>query len=121
MVKYYMKNRIEYISLASVLSAIAVVYLHANGCFWNFSRERYWVTANILECLFYFAVPVFFMIPGATLLNFFERYDLKNYLLKRIHKTLIPYVAWSIIGIIFRYFYLKDITNISCISDIIIL
>ncbi len=30
-------HRIEYISLASVLSAIAVVYLHANGCFWTFS------------------------------------------------------------------------------------
>ena len=56
------KNRIEYISLASVLSAIAVVYLHANGCFWDFSTSRYWITANMIESIFYFAVPIFFMI-----------------------------------------------------------
>ncbi|MCQ2971952.1 MAG: hypothetical protein MJ209_01460 [archaeon] len=60
-------NRIEYISLASVLSAIAVVYLHTNSVYHNFSFERYWITANIIECVFYFAVPIFFMISGALL------------------------------------------------------
>ena len=46
------KNRIEYISLASVLSAIAVIYIHANGCIWSFSYARYWFTANIIEGIF---------------------------------------------------------------------
>lgn len=61
---------IEYISLASVLSAIAVVYMHTNSCFWDFSTTRYWFTANIIESVFYFAVPIFFMISGAMLLDF---------------------------------------------------
>ena len=53
------------LTFIQVISALAVVTLHTNGCFWQFSAtERYWFTANIIECLCYFAVPVFFMITG---------------------------------------------------------
>lgn len=102
-------NRIEYISLASVLSAIAVIYLHANGCFWTFSTSRYWFTANILESVFYFAVPIFFMISGAMLIDFDKRYSLKEYFQKRIYKTVIPYLVWSFIGFAIELFYIKNI------------
>ena len=45
-----MKNkRIEYISLASVLSAIAVVFLHANVCAGEFSFASYWFSANFIH------------------------------------------------------------------------
>ena len=90
-----------------MISAIAVIILHTNGCFWNFSRtERYWKTANIIESVFYFAVPVFFMVSGATLLDFYKRYGLKEYFSKRIIKTVVPYIVWSILGLLFRIFYL---------------
>lgn len=52
-------KRIEYIDLANVIATFAVVFLHANSCFWDFSKERYWLTANVIESLFIFAVPVF--------------------------------------------------------------
>ena len=101
---------IKYINFASVVSAIGVVYLHTNGCFWQFRKTaNYWPSANIIECVFYFAVPVFFMISGATLMDFYERYDLKAYAKKRIHKTVIPYLFWSIFGLLFQIFILKSI------------
>ena len=103
-------NRIEYISLASVLSAIAVIYLHANGCFWTFSTSRYWFAANIIESVFYFAVPIFFMISGAMLLDFNKKYGLKEYFQKRVHKTLIPYIVWSFIGLAIQLFYIHNIS-----------
>lgn len=109
-----MKSKANYISYLSVISAVAVVYLHTNFCYWSFSTERYWVTSNIIEGICYFAVPVFFMISGATLLDFYERYDIKTFFIKRINKTVIPYIAWSIIGLIFSIFFLKSIA----ISDI---
>ena len=46
-------HREEYISFLKVISALAVVLLHANGIFWIFSYERYWLTANIIESVFY--------------------------------------------------------------------
>jgi len=76
-----------YINVLAVVSALAVVFLHANGCFWKFSYENYWFSANIIESLFYFAVPCFFMISGATLLDYNERYDTKIYFVKRVKKA----------------------------------
>lgn len=102
-------QKTNYISLINVISCIAVVFLHTNGCFWSFSLERYWKTANIIECVFYFAVPCFFMISGATLLDYRERYSTKQYFAKRIKKTLIPFLAWSIIGLIYNIGVLKSI------------
>lgn len=95
------KNKVFYISLASVISAFAVVMLHTNGCFWTFSTERYWLTATIIETVMYFAVPVFFMISGVTLIDYRERYTIKQYFNKRIEKTLIPFLAWSCVGVIY--------------------
>lgn len=86
----------------NVVSCIAVVFLHTNGCFWTYSTDRYWFTANIIESIFYFAVPCFFMISGATLMNYRDRYPLKTYFSKRVNKTVIPFLIWSIIGIIYR-------------------
>lgn len=105
-------KRIEYISLASVLSASAVVFLHANECVGQFSYARYWFTANFIHSVFIFAVPLFFMISGAMLLEFDKKYDIKTYFSKRIHKTLIPYIFWSIIGILFQVYYLKSVSNV---------
>lgn len=102
-------KRIEYISLASVISAIAVVFLHVNDCFWSFSTASYWFYANIIESLFYFAVPVFFMISGALLIDFSDKYDLKTYFSKRINKTVLPFVIWSFIGVLFKLLFLHTL------------
>jgi len=95
------KARVHYLSLASVISAFAVIMLHTNGCFWWFSTEKYWFTANIIECVMFFAVPVFFMISGATLIDYRKRYTTKEYFKKRVFKTFIPFLIWSAIGIIY--------------------
>ena len=104
------KERKNYITLLSVISAIAVVCLHTNGCFWSFSKERYWFTANIIECVFFFAVPIFFMITGVTLIDYQEKYSTKEYFKKRINKTFIPFIIWSLFGLLFGIFAEKSIS-----------
>ncbi|MBO4734600.1 MAG: acyltransferase [Clostridia bacterium] len=99
-----MTKKISYISLINAVSCIAVVVLHTNGCFWQFSKERYWKTANLIECLAYFAVPCFFMITGATLLNYREKYSMAQFFKKRILKTFIPFVFWSLIGLAYALY-----------------
>ncbi|MDE6852838.1 MAG: acyltransferase [Lachnospiraceae bacterium] len=96
----------EILTFLQVICAYAVVTLHTNGQFWNFSStESYWLTANVIECVCYFAVPIFFMITGITLINYQDRYSTKEYFKKRITKTLLPYIAWSCIGIIVLYVF----------------
>ena len=96
---------IAFIDFASVLSAVAVVYLHTNGAFWRWRPDAvqpWWPSANFIESFFIFAVPVFFMISGATLMDFNERYGLGTYFKKRAQKTLVPYVVWSLVGLAFQ-------------------
>lgn len=94
------EKRSDDISLMNVTATAAVVMLHTNGVFWTFSRERYWFTANILESVLYFAVPLFFLISGATLFDYRKRYDTRTFFKKRIQKTVIPFFLWSLIGLL---------------------
>lgn len=67
--------RIQYINYLNIFSCISVIALHCNGCFWNLSYDRWWKTSVIIETAFYTAVPVFFMIIGVTLLDYYRKYD----------------------------------------------
>lgn len=98
-----MKKNYEYISFLSIISCIAVVMLHTNGVFWKFDNSRYWITANVIESVMYFAVPIFFMISGATLLDYREKYSTSVYFKKRIDKVLIPFIFWSVIGVLYKF------------------
>lgn len=105
----HQKSPKPYLTLASVVAAISVITLHTNGCFWDFSTDHYWFTANIVECVFYFAVNVFFMITGATLLDFLDKYTIREFFAKRIKKTLIPFIVWTLLGIVYRIVIAKNI------------
>lgn len=99
-----------YITVLNVLSALAVVGMHTNGCFWQFSREHWWFAANIIESVFYFAVPVFFMITGATLLDYTKRYDTKTFFIRRFKKTVVPFIFWNLAALLVRIYFSKDIS-----------
>lgn len=97
-----------WISLANVISCIAVIFLHCNGVFWRLPSGRLWYTSNLIETLFYWAVPVFFMISGATLLDYRERYNTKVYFRKRFSRTLFPFIVWSFIGSLYWYLFWQN-------------
>ena len=101
----------DYLTVLNVVSAISVVALHANGCFWQFSRNGgYWFSANIMECLFYFAVPIFIMVSGITLFDYTKRYSTTQFLSRRFYKTVLPFVFWSIIALVAKIFFTKQIS-----------
>ncbi|MFC0036173.1 acyltransferase [Cardiobacterium valvarum] len=88
-----------WIDVLTVISCFAVVILHTNKIFWERPQGRLWVTANIIETVFYYAVPVFFMISGYTLMDYRQRYNSKTFLQKRFRRTVIPFIAWSLFGL----------------------
>lgn len=102
-------KKIEYIDLANVIATFAVVFLHTNSCFWDFSKERYWLTANIIESIFIFAVPLFFMISSTTLIDYQKRYDTKTYFKKRLARAVIPFAFWTLFALVFDIVVLKTI------------
>lgn len=106
-------KRIIYFDILNILACISVIALHCNGCFWSFSYERYWVTSVIIESVCYWAVPIFIMLSGANLIDYREKYDTKTFFEKRIKRTVIPFIFWSLFGILVyrgigQFIHIKD-------------
>ena len=97
------KSRILYYDILNVLACIAVVFLHHNGLVnnYNASYRGAWTQALIVEVLFYFAVPIFLMLSGATLMEYRKRYTTATFMKKRLARVLIPFIVWSFIALIY--------------------
>ena len=95
------KNKKIHITALSVFSCMAVICLHT-GSFWSFSKSLNWIASNAVESFFYFAVPAFLMISGATLIDYRKRYNTAEFFKKRISKTVIPFLFWSIFALFFN-------------------
>ena len=111
-------KRVVAYDVMNVAACVAVIALHVNGIFWTFSYDRYWKTSLIIETVFYWAVPVFFMLTGATLMDYRERYCTKTFLKKRFERTVVPFIIWSVISIpwaiyIVHYLSVDDVSSVS--------
>lgn len=92
------------LDVMNIVACIAVIAMHMNGAVWSFSYERYWLTSLIIECVCFWAVPVFFMISGATLLDYRTRYTTREYFQKRLGRTGVPFLFWSVVSIFWAVF-----------------
>ena len=103
------QNKIlDYISVVKIIACFSVIVLHTNHKFWIFRYtfyKKYWISANLIESIFYFAVPFFVLCIGATLLDFNEKYGLKIYFKRRIKKVVLPLFCWNII-LYYYYVYI---------------
>ncbi len=105
-----MMEKKRYITYLNVIAMIAVLYQHSAGYAQRvFHSGRAWRGVNLITTVFHFAVPIFFMITGATLMDFNDRYSLKEYFVKRIKKTLIPFIIWSVIGFFYYGYVMKSL------------
>lgn len=98
------ENKKTWISVANVFACIGVLVLHCDGIYHTFPQGRLWYTSSFLQTLFYWPVPVFFMITGATLINYRNKYSTAVFLKKRIRRTVVPFLCWSIIWMLECHF-----------------
>lgn len=92
----------NYISILNVLACIGVVILHTFET--GYTSDANFVFEVLIRAIAYCAVPVFFMITGATLIDYRERYDTKTFFKKSLLKVIIPLIIWSIIYFIINFF-----------------
>lgn len=90
-------NRVIYFDILNILACVSVIFLHMNEIVHSYSTTIAWTTSLIFEVICFWAVPVFIMLSGATLLNYKERYSTKIFFKKRFSKVIIPWIIWSLI------------------------
>lgn len=76
-------ERILYYDILNILACIAVISLHHNGIVHTYSNTLRWKLALVVEVMAYWAVPVFLMLSGATLMDYRKHYDTKTFLKKK--------------------------------------
>lgn len=97
-------NRIFYLDILNILACVAVLMLHHNGIVHNHDVTTLaWKQSLAFEVLFYWAVPVFFMLTGATLMRFLEKYSIREFFIKRLVKTFLPFLFFSLVLSIYFY------------------
>ncbi|WP_165364213.1 acyltransferase [Sporolactobacillus sp. THM19-2] len=98
-----MKKRVLYMDLLACVSALFVVVLHSTLTVFNFRVDRSWLESLLIQSFFHWPVPIFFMLSGANLLSYRERYSTSTFFKKRIKRVLIPFLIWSFIWAVFNY------------------
>lgn len=98
------KKYILYYDLLNIGACLCVIFMHCNGVVHEFSNTRVWKQALAVDVLAYWAVPVFFMLSGATLMGYREKYSTKIYFKKRFMKAVIPFIIWNLINLALKCF-----------------
>lgn len=73
-----------YLDILNIVATFAVIWLHTSEYAFHFMpNDPNWYLGVFIQVIFIWAVPIFFMISGANLLNYRERYDTNTFLKKR--------------------------------------
>ena len=87
----------------NILACLGVIALHHNGLVHTFDGgTRGWVQSLVVECVCYCSVPLFMMISGANLLGYRDKYDTGTFFKKRATRTVLPWLAWSVIFLFWK-------------------
>ena len=97
------KQRVLYFDLLNIIATIAVVYLHCNGMVHTYSEGKSWAASLVIEVVFYWAVPIFFMLTGAKTLDYRKKRDTATFLKGRMLRIFMPFVVWSVILFVIRF------------------
>lgn len=90
-------ERHYWMDLLNVIACFAVIVLHCTTSVFLNSGDFKWCVDAVLQSIFIFAVPVFFMISGANLLGYRKKYSTKDFFIKRFRRVVFALVVASII------------------------
>lgn len=95
-------ERLYYIDILNILACLCVISLHCTETAFSYQNTPKWHIAVALRTLTFTAVPVFIMITGITLFDYRQKYDTETFFKKRVLRTLVPFVIWSVIYVIWN-------------------
>ena len=92
------KERVPFLDVLQILACFCVICLHCSGQVFLYGEASMgvWIPSLAIQTLAHWAVPVFFMITGATLLDYRDKYDTPTFCKKRLLRTGLPFVFWSL-------------------------
>lgn len=101
-------NKKQWLDTLRATAMLGVIIIHVSSPLVNmtFSKNMpYWWIGNITDSAVRFAVPLFLMLSGATLLG--KDYKLGKFYKRRFTRVLVPFLFWMIVYWVYRWFMLE--------------
>lgn len=93
---------ILYYDLLNIFATVCVVFLHFNNEVHWYAPTLAWKQSVFVQVFAYWAVPVFFMLSGATLLEYRKHYSTMIFIKHRLQRVVIPFLIWGTIFLFWR-------------------
>lgn len=97
-------TRYIYIDILNILACFFVIILHSTSVYFMPNGSHRWLFASALQSVCICAVPIFFLIAGAMLVEYRNRYSTAAFFKKRISKVVIPFLIWTIIYAVWKQY-----------------
>lgn len=97
-------DKIQYFDTLRALATVAVIMIHVSSPILKMTYLRQmdsWWIGNIFDSASRFAVPLFLMLSGATLLT--KTYTLTVFYKKRLLRVFVPFVFWLFVYWLYRW------------------
>ncbi len=113
-------DKIQYLDSLRALATVAVIIIHVSSPLINMAYLRQmdsWWIGNIFSSTSRFAVPMFLMLSGATLLS--KTYSLSEFYKKRLLRVFVPLIFWLFVYWLYRWVILIPKLQPHTLNDII--
>lgn len=113
-------QNIEWLDSLRAIALIGVIIIHESTPAVKMSYPANmgnWWTGNIIDSAVRFAVPLFLMLSGATMLG--KEYDLKTFYKKRFVRVLLPFLFWMVVYWIYRWMVLPSAKQPDTFSSVV--
>jgi len=97
-------NTKQWLDTLRAIAMLGVIIIHVSSPLVKMSYGKnmtYWWIGNVLDSGVRFAVPLFLMLSGATLLV--REYNLRAFYKKRFLRVLLPFLFWIIVYWVYRW------------------
>ena len=97
----------SWIDALRFISVLLVIIIHVSTPLvnnWRDASFEDFMTGNIYDSLSRVSVPLFFMVSGYLLLS--KQESILDFYRKRVKKILIPFLAWSILYLLWEGYYI---------------
>jgi len=91
-------TNIQYLDTLRAVATIAVILIHISSPVLGMAFHKdmnSWLTGNIFDSSVRFAVPLFLMLSGATMLH--REYSPAEFYKKRLVRVLLPFLFWVLV------------------------
>lgn len=95
-------SRTLYFDILNIAATICVVWLHFNNEIHWYAPTLAWKQSVFVQALAYWAVPIFFMLSGATLMEYKKKYNTRTFLKRRFTRVFVPFMFWGMVFLLWR-------------------